>query len=243
MRVQENKSSVPAVSAPQPSPPPSKPVSSPQGRDHLQLADAGAVGSERSSRPNPLASSPGRTAADIIAGVAGAADGARGIAPAARAIRAGSRAGGLGRLGALTVVTAKRMESAVAAWGRFSKMAPGVAKVAIGLARSAPFLGVGIATLDVGRAIIEDNPAKQHEATGLAALSVTAAGAGLVGAGAASGLTVAGLALAPLAIPATVIGLSATALALTDQFLLGGRLTRPIGRGLQRAYQAVAGAF
>jgi hypothetical protein len=142
----------------------------------------------------------------------------------------------MSRLGALTIATAKRMEGVVALWGRVSQAVPGVAKVAAGLARSAPLLGVGIAALDVGRAIIEDNPAKQNEATGLAALSVTAAGAGLVGAGAAAGVTVAGLALAPLAIPATVIGLGATAVALADQFLLGGRLTRPIGGALQRVF-------
>lgn len=240
MRVQDSKSTAPA--APAAPPPTQKPVVSAQETDRLNLSRSGQPAAEPGARTNPLASSPGRTAVDVVAGVAGAADGARGIAPAARAIRLGSQAGGLGRFGALSVAAAKRMEGAVAVWARFSQAAPGVAKVAAGLARSAPFLGVGVAALDVGRAILENNPAKQHESTGLAALSVTAATAGLVGAGAAAGVTVAGLALAPLAVPATVIGIGATAVALADQFLLGGRLTRPIGQGIQKAYQALTGA-
>jgi hypothetical protein len=193
-----------------------------------------SLANPETQKRNPLASSPGRRVVDVMAGVAGAADGARGIAPTARAIRIGSQAGGLGRWGALGLATAKRMERAVAVWGRFSQAAPGVANFAANLARCAPFLGVGVAALDVGRAIIEDNPDKQHEATGVAALSVTASLAGLVGAGAAAGLTIAGFALASVAVPATVIGLSATAVVVIDQFLLRGALTRPIGKSLAR---------
>ncbi|MEB3198874.1 MAG: hypothetical protein VKP62_16910 [Candidatus Sericytochromatia bacterium] len=200
-----------------------------------------AASSREGAEPtgNPLASSPARKAVDGLAGTAGAADAARAVPSTARVLRAASQSGGLGKLSYAGRFAAQFADEAVRLAGVLTAKAPAVAKVFNGLARTAPLLGAGVAALDVGRAAMENDPVKKQEATGLAVLSVTGGAAGLLAAGGAAGVAVGGLALAPLVVPMTVIGISATAVSLLDQFLLGGTLSRPIGAALGRATKAL----
>jgi len=178
---------------------------------------------------NVLDNSFGRKLADGTNAAAGMADGARGLKPAADTVRAASEAG---RFGGLTSRLSTLMDRGLGIGARLGDGVKWLAPVATGLAKAAPFLGVGIALLDIGKAAIEENPEKKLKAQGMAVLSGVTGLAGVVAAGGAMGAVAFGVALAPLAVPAMIIGGVATVVALTDQFLLGGTITKGIGSGM-----------
>jgi hypothetical protein len=191
---------------------------------------------------NVLDNSVGRKLADNTNTAATLADGSRGLKPGYRAIRAFSGSRKLGWLISPLVILSERVVGAFAKLPEgvkglaslsagFAKASPLVTVVA-GLAKAAPVLGMGIALLDIGKAVLEKNPEKKVEAKGTAVLSLISGVAGLVTIGGALGYTSLGIALAPLAVPAMIIGSVATVLALADQFWLGGKVAKVIGSGL-----------
>ena len=191
------------------------------------------------SGENILDDSAGRKAYDVVSGTAGAADGARAIKPAVTAIETAAGAGKLGRLGTLGTRLAqgggKLLELGSAIAGKFKWITP----LASGLAKAAPFLGVGVAALDIGKAAIEKDPAKKEKAQGMAVLSTVSGAAGILAWAGAAGAVVGGVALAPIAVPAMIIGGVATVAALADQFFLDGAISKGVAKGAKAVWGAI----
>lgn len=82
------------------------------------------------------------------------------------------------------------------------------------LGKAAPILNVAVAGVDVYRAVVEKNPAKQAKAIGYAGLSVVS-----------TGLYLASFAFPPLAIA----GLAVTAIQLGDDWFNQGRISKFLG--------------
>ncbi len=221
-----------ATPAPTPAPTPATPAATAAPATPAQRDPARQGG-------NILDDSVPRKAVDAVSGVAGASDGARAVKPAITAVQAASEAGKLGRLGGLGAKLATWGEKAVTfgsnILGKVSWLGPALG----GLAKAAPFLGLGVAALDVGKAAIEQDPAKKERAQGMAVLSTVSGVAGMVGWAGAAGMAIGGVALAPLVVPALVIGGIATVAALADQFLLGGKISRGIVHGAKAVWGAI----
>ncbi|MEB3330755.1 MAG: hypothetical protein VKQ33_16135 [Candidatus Sericytochromatia bacterium] len=191
------------------------------------MAATSTAPGERPASPNVL-DGKARLPADVLAGVAGAADGARSAQPGIAAVRAAGQAGRLTSLGAVGCAVASLADEALTLAARVAQAAPTLVRVGSGLARFAPVAGLVVSGIDVGRAVLEQDPAKKTRATGLAVLSVTSGVAGVVGAVAV------GLAVPPLAAGAAVVGIGAAAAAALDQLVLGGAVSRPVGKLWQR---------
>jgi hypothetical protein len=202
--------------APEPAPKPAeKPV---MARDSIQTSKPAE---SKDKDKNPLADSAGRTGADVVSGTSSAAEtakDARTISTIART--AGTRVSWLSRLGSgvANVVTK------VADWGdRVALQAPKLAKGFLGLAKAAPFIGVGVAALDIGKAVLEKDPEKKKVAEGQAALSVLGGAAGVVG------LVALATPLAPIALG---IGIGTAVLSIADTALFGGKVSKAISGGM-----------
>lgn len=182
----------------------------------------------------------GRAAYDVLANAGAGAEVARDLRGIGAVVQ---QAGGkLPLLGGLSTRLSRLLDG-VADWGvAVGSRMPRAASAFGKLAKAAPLLGVGVAMLDIGRAVIEQNPAKKQVAQGQAVLSAVGGLAGVIGAGAAVGATAFGLALAPLAVPAVVIGVAATAVSLADSFWLGGAISKGIARGLASVGSAIRGS-
>lgn len=203
-------------------------------------APAPAANKQAEQGGNILDDSVGRNLADGTNAAAGAADGARSIKPTADIVRAAANGG---KWTWLTSRAASVMEQITNLGTRIAGGARWVAPVATGFAKAAPILSVFVAGLDIGKAALEQDPEKKVKAQGMALLSSISGLGGIVAAGGALGAVAFGVALAPLAVPAMIIAGVATVVALADQFLLGGAITKKIGQGLNAVGDGIGKAW
>lgn len=173
---------------------------------------------------NPLAEGPGRTGADVVSGTSSTAEvlkDSRAIGQVAQ--NAGSRVSWLAKLGGGVAKFAGK----IADWGdNVAAAAPKLAKGFLGLAKAAPIIGVGVAALDIGKAVLEKDPEKKQVAKGQAVLSVIGGAAGVIGLAAIA---------TPLAPVLLGIGIGAAVLSVADTFLFKGKVSKAIASGLDAA--------
>lgn len=210
----------PIKQAPPPPPPPPE-AKKKEEADKVALSPSSGKKSKAELPNNPLDKSVGRTAADVTSGASGAAEVAkdtRGIASTAAAL--GSRFSWLGRLGSSVSTGLTK----VADWGDdIAARAPKVGKAFVGFAKAAPFIGLGMAALDIGKAAIEQDPEKKQKAKGQAALSTISGVAGVAGA------AMLATPLAPVGVACLAVGVGATVLSMADTFFFDGKVSTAIG--------------
>lgn len=184
-------------------------------------ADLTSKPKDKPKENNPLADSPGRTGADVVSGSSSAAEVLKDSSKIGEiAETAGTRVSWLAKIGGGISKAAQKVVS----WGDdIARVAPKVAKGFLGFAKAAPFIGVGVAALDIGKAVLEKDPEKKKVAEGQAALSVIGGAAGVVGV----------MALAtPLAPVLLGIGIGTAVLSVADTFLFGGKVSKAISSGM-----------
>jgi hypothetical protein len=179
---------------------------------------------------NPLdpKDSPGRTAADVgsnvTAGVEVAAD-ARGISGIFSSLA--GRASSLSRFGSGLASAATKVGGwidDVANFGsRIATAAPAVGRAFAGVAKAAPIIGIGMAGLDIGRAILEKDPEKKREAKGTAVLSTVSGVAGI------AGTAMLATPLAPVGVALIGVGIAASAFSFVDTTFFKGAASKKIG--------------
>lgn len=179
---------------------------------------------------NPLdpKDSPGRTAADVgsnvTTGVEVAKD-ARGIAGIFSSLA--GRVSSLSRVGSGLATAATKVGGAltkVADWGAdIATHAPKLARGFAGVAKAAPIIGIGMAGLDIGRAIMEKDPEKKREAKGTAVLSTVSGVAGIAGA------AMLATPLAPVGAVLIGVGIGASVFSFVDTTFFKGAASKKIG--------------
>ncbi|MFN3429754.1 MAG: hypothetical protein ACK46X_07355 [Candidatus Sericytochromatia bacterium] len=179
---------------------------------------------------NPLdpKDSAGRTAADVgsnvVTGVEVAKD-ARGIAGLFSSLA--GRASSLSRVGSGLAAAATKVGGAVAKvadWGDdIARHAPKLARGFASVAKAAPIIGIGMAGLDIGRAIMETDPEKKREAKGTAVLSTVSGVAGIAGA------AMLATPLAPLGVGLMAVGIGASVFSFVDTTFFKGAASKRIG--------------
>lgn len=174
--------------------------------------------------------STGRQVADVgsnvVTGVEVARE-ARTVASVASSVA--GRFSSLSRLGSAVSTAVTK----VADWGAdIAVHAPKAGRAFAGVAKAAPIIGIGMAALDIGRAINEKDPEKKREAKGTAALSTFSGVAGI------AGTAMLATPLAPLGVALIVAGIGASAFSFVDTTFFKGAASKKIGD----AVDAVANA-
>lgn len=227
--------------APPPPPPPPAPVEEAKQPQGDQNGVAPATGRKSSARlpeqdkkqansDNPYANSTGRNVADgtsTAADVAETTKDIRGIGGIFTSV--GSR---LPRLGRLTTGVADALEWVATKGEAVGRVAPVAAKGFGALAKAAPILGVGMAGLDIGKAIAEKDPEKKQIYKGTAAFSTFSSAAGI------GGTALLATPLAPLGVGLIAAGIAASVVSFVDTSFLGGRISKVVGGAVDKVADA-----
>lgn len=229
---------VPAAPPPPPPAPPEEAKKKPEG-DKNDVAPANGRGSsmtltkqeiKQGSPDNPYANSTGRNVADgtsTAADVAETTKDIRGIGGIVTSV--GTR---MPRLGRLTTGVADALEWVATKGEAIGRVAPVAAKGFGALAKVAPILGVGMAGLDIGKAIAEKDPEKKQIYKGTAAFSTFSSVAGI------GGTALLATPLAPVGAVLIGLGIAASVVSFVDTSFLGGRISKVVGGAVDKVADA-----